>query len=749
MNAVSQNNFPAMGLDEKKEEGINVAEYIDILVDARWLIAPIVIFTLFLGVAYALFSRPVYEANLAVQVEDSGNSAGGFLGDAASSLLSVKTPASGEIEILRSRSILGQAVENTKLYISAVPRYAPIVGAWIARGSKDLSEPGFLGLQGYVTGAEKIVVPQFNVPEQLEGTQFRLTFLGDGEILLKHPELDEPIRGKVGAPIDIKLPNGSVHLLVSHVEAKPGADFNLMRRSKQLTLMDLQRGLRVIEKGKQSGVLEASMESSDPEKLAQLLNEIGRLYVRQNIERKAAEAEKTLGFLDTALPQFKTELEKSEDLYNKYRNQNGTISLDDEAKNALNQAVDLQSKLLEAEQKRRELSSRFTDKHPSIQTLDSQIAAWRSEIGAVEVKIKKMPMLQQNTVQMQRDIKVNTDLYVSLLNSSLQMRLAKEGKVGNVRLLDEALIPEVPVKPQKLLVIALAGLLGGLFGVIVAIARNSLFGGIKNPAEIEAHTGLSVYSSIPLSSIQRMLDKNVENKVKGLHVLALSHPDDSAVESLRSLRTALQFAMLEAASNCLLISGATPGVGKTFVSVNFAAISAAAGKRVLLIDADLRKGRVNQFFSISRERGLSELIVGAQTLSGVVRRGLLENLDVITTGVLPPNPAELLMSDSFKAILEQASAQYDLVVVDTAPVLVAADTAAVAPLAGVLLLVARAGKTHLGELNESIRRLAHAGCAANGVILNAMDLSRRHTGSYGYKYGAYRYTEYKYTAREE
>ncbi|MET3917802.1 tyrosine-protein kinase Etk/Wzc [Variovorax sp. OAS795] len=743
MNAPQQAALPMPALEEEGDK-FSLVEYLDILIDNRWLIAIVVGVMLLLGVAYAFFGKPMYETNVAVQVEDSGNSAGSFLGDAASSLLSVKTPAAGEIEIIKSRAILGQAVENTKLYISAVPRYAPVVGSWMARRATGLSEPGFMGLSGYVTGTEKIMVPQFDVPPDFEEKQFTLTAEPDNRYELTHPDLKAPLSGTVGTPLAASLPSGNLRLLVSSIHAKPGAQFQLARYSKQLTLLALQDNLKVVEKGKQSGVLDVGWKSPSPEKLTQLLNEIGRLYVRQNIERKAAEAEKTLGFLDTALPQFKKQLEQSEDLYNRYRNENGTVSLDDEAKNALTQTVDLQSKLLEAQQKRRELSARFTDKHPAIQTLDTQISAWKGEIASVDTRIRKMPLLQQNTVQMQRDIKVNTDLYVSLLNSSLQMRLAKEGKVGNVRLLDEAIVPEEPVWPKRPLIIAVALLLGLMAGAAAAIARNAFFGGIRNPSEIEMHTGLNVYSSIPLSPAQRTIDRSIESRAPGAHILALQYSEDPAVESLRSLRTALQFAMLEASNNRLLISGATPGVGKTFVSVNFAAITAASGKKVLLIDADLRKGRVNQFFSMPRTAGLSELIAGTLGFDKAVRPSVLPNLDVITTGMLPPNPAELLLSESFTQILDKLSPGYDLVIIDTAPVLVAADTASVAPLAGSLLLVARAEKTQLGELNESVRRLAHAGCTANGVILNAMDLSRRHAGNGGYKYGGYRYTHYKY-----
>ena len=186
MNATQQAAPPMQAL-EGEGDGINLAEYWDILVDNRWLVAVVVAAALFLGAAYALFGKPVYEVNLAVQVEDSGNSAGSFLGDAAASLLSVKTPAAGEIEILRSRAILGKAVENTKLYISARPRYAPIVGSWLSRRATELSDPGFMGLSGYVTGTEKILVPQFDVPPDFEEKPFTLTVGTNGQYELSAP----------------------------------------------------------------------------------------------------------------------------------------------------------------------------------------------------------------------------------------------------------------------------------------------------------------------------------------------------------------------------------------------------------------------------------------------------------------------------------------------------------------------------------------------------------------------------------
>ncbi|TFZ03185.1 polysaccharide biosynthesis tyrosine autokinase [Ramlibacter henchirensis] len=733
---------PAAAEDNRE---INLQEYWDIVVDNRWLVAAVTALAVAIGGAYAFLAKPVYESNLLIQVEDSTGSPMSFLGEAAS-LFEMKTAATAEIEIIRSRMVIGQAVDNTRLYISATPQYLPLVGGWLARRSKELSDPGFVGFGGYVTGAEKISVTSFDVPQELEGTSFRLTANADGKYTVTHPDLDRELTGAVGRPLVQETEMGPIRLLVASLEGKPGAEFNLVRYSRLEMIEDLQRNLRLAEKGRQSGVIDARLQDSDRKQLTLILNEIGEQYVKQNVERKAAEAQKTLQFLDVQLPQFKKQLNESEEAYNRYRNRQGTVALDEEAKLVLARTVELQTKLVESQQKRREMIARFTPEHPAVQTLDAQIAAWDREIGSLNARVKAMPSVQQDALRLERDVKVNNELYQQLRNNALQLQLVREGKVGNVRLIDPAATPEDPVKPRRGLTLVLAMALGLLGGVILALARNAFFRGIRNPQEIEAHTGLNVYSTIPLSEVQNTIARQVADKQPGVHVLAHAAPQDVAIESLRSLRTALQFAMLEATNNRVLITGATPGIGKSFVSANLAAVLASAGKRVLLIDADLRKGHLNQYFGIGRASGLSELIAGTLPVDKALRRNVLPQLDFMPTGVLPPNPAELMTSGSFANLLEALSAEYDLVIVDTAPVLAAADTLSVAPHVGTLLLVARAGQTQLGELHESARRLAHAGKHATGVLFNGMDLTRRHYGNYGYKYGAYRYRQYSYGA---
>jgi tyrosine-protein kinase Etk/Wzc len=743
--ATSQPGLPAPSVDD--DDSTDFLEYWDIVFDQRWLVLAITCAAIAIGTAYAFLARPVYEANLLIQVEDSGGSSLSFLGDAANNLAGVKTGVPAEIEIIRSRTILGQAVDSTLLDVEARPRYVPFIGSWFAARARSLSTPGVLGFPGYVSGTEAIEVASLQVPQSFQGSPFLLTAQTGGRFTVSHAQLPQTMTGKVGVPLTIGSPGGTISLLVSRLDGNPGAQFEVIRRSHLAAITQLQGSLKLVEKGRQSGMIDASMQSSDRSQLVRVLNEIGRLYVQQNVERKAAEAQKMLAFLNVQLPQFKKQVEESEEAYTRYRKQEGTVSFSEEASALLNRSIGVQGKLFEAQQKRLELMALFTPQHPSIKTFDEQVAALKAQAASLNAEIRALPAVQQQALRLERDVKVNNDAYQSLRNNQLQLQLVKEGKVGNVRMIDEAVMPEWPISPNRPLVIAGTALLGLLLGAGLAIARNALSRSVRSSQEIEAQTGIGVYATIPLSKHQRALADAASTKQAGVHILAALVPDDPAVESLRSLRTGLQFAMIEARNNLVLITGATPGVGKSFVSANFAAILASGGKRVLLMDADLRKGHLSSYFGTRREKGLSELIAGTIRPAEAIRRNVIGNLDLLTTGLLPPNPGELMLSSAFAAVLQELSAQYDTIILDTAPVLAAADTLAIANQVGTLLLVARAGQTQVGELVETQKRLNQAGNHVNGVIFNAIDLSRRYYGSYAYRYRGYKYKAYSYASQ--
>ena len=747
MNAFSFSASPvtaAVLANDGQDDEINLLGLLDVLLDARWLIAGITVLVLTLGGVYASLSRPVYETNSLIQVEESQPGSAGSLAGAAS-LFDIKSPASAEMEILRSRLVIAKSVDELQLHITATPQYIPWIGNWLARRATQLSNPGFMGAGGYVSGTESIRLGQLEVSSRLQGQLLLLVAIEDGFKLLD-TEGQLLVQGKVGTPVSFGSAQDKSLILVTELKAKPGAHFNVVQSSRLGVIAALQSSLIIGEQGRQSGIISLKLQGTDPKEIARTLNSVGSNFVRQNVERKSAEAEKSLTFLGEFLPQLKNQLEDSEVRFNKFRNQNGTFDLGTEGNSYLTTSVKLQGDLLALEQKRREQSAQFTAAHPVIQTLDAQIAALNKEIASVSSKVKTLPNTEQDLLRLTRDVKVNSELYLNLLTSAQQLRLVKEGKVGNVRMVDAPVVPERAIKPQREKILAISGVLGLLLGMGLAFLRNSLRPGIKDPADIEAATGLQVFATVPHSATQYKLSKLIKAETPGNNLLAVVNPEDHGIEGLRSLRTALQFALLNASNNIVLFTGPTPGVGKSFTSANFAAVLGIGGKRVLLIDADMRKGHLHQLFGQKRGHGLSELITGTRTLDDVLCRAVAPNLDLITTGIMPPNPAELLMSPTTVQLLQDLSAQYDLVLIDTPPVLAVSDTQVIAACAGIVFLVARAEVTTLGELQECTKRLGQTGVSVKGVVFNALDTRRHRYGGSSFKYGRYRYqyTNYQY-----
>lgn len=716
------------------EEEIGLATYFDILWENRWLIASIAFIVTMIGASYAFLAKPVYESNIMLHVEEEGQKESKNIVGDLSSMFDVKTSALSEMELVRSRLVVSRAIDNLRLYIHAEPKRFPLIGSWLSGYNKQLSTPGILGYGGYSWGAEKVDVSVFNVPDAMLNREFVLTVERDGQYRVSQKDQSIEFTGKVGAPGVFETSKGTIELRVDRLAGKPGAQFLLNRSSRLGTIESIQNSLHLTEQGgKQSGIIGVTLQGSDPHMIYAVLNEIGKEYVKQNSARKTEEAEKSLAYLNKQLPEIKAQLEQAEAKYNTFRNANGTVDLSEEAKITLQQSSAAKVKKLDLMQKRLELLTRFTSEHPLVQGIDSQLKEINGEIGTMQERIKSLPMIEQNLVRLTREVKVNTDLYTALLNTAQQLKLITVGKVSNVRLIDAPVLPEKPVKPNRPVILALA-VLGGLFlGVLVAFFRKSLYGGIDTPEQVERAVGVPVYATIPHSKKQKELYQQVSSaKQQRVPLLATVASEDAAIESLRSFRAALQFSMPTFRNNIVLISGATPGMGKSFVSANLAALMAATGKRVLLIDADLRNGLLHLYFGFGRQDGLSDTIAGARLPEQVIHHNVIENMDFISTGTLPPNPSELLLRPSFGTMLEQLSKDYDLVLIDAPPILAVADTLVIGSHVGAIYITTRAGVTTPGEINESMKRLAQAGLAVKGVLFN--DLKTR-PGRYGYGYG--------------
>lgn len=726
---------------EQDDDTIDVRKHLDTLVEYRWLIVAITLLVTLLGVAYTFVTKPVYEANVLLQVEENVAQPRNILTD-ISGVFDKKSGAVTEMEVLRSRNVLSRVVDTTHYDVNVQPKYFPVVGAWIAHVNKRISTPGLFGMDrfnGYVWGAEQAAVSNFSVPEGLEGKSFILTSEGGDQYRVQQLEQGIDFHGRVNQTIKVPVSNGEIELQVSRIVARLGAQFILTRSSQIEAIEKLQNALTISEKGKQSGIISVALAGTDPKQTSNIVNEVGREYLRQTVDHKAEEAEKSLAFLNQQLPEIKQELEKAETKYNQIRNSYGTIDLGEESRVIVQQAASAQTKLVDLKQKRRELLARFADEHPSVQMINVQIQDLNRELNAINARIKRMPSVEQDVLRATRDVKVNTELYTNLLSTAQQLRQISASRLGGARLLDRAAVPVKPVKPKRMAAIAFAAALGMGLGIVAALAKQKRKGEVPDPYTVENLLGLSVSAAIPHSLGQERLYAQIQNKSKKVSVLPQIAPADSAVESLRSFRTLLQSAMSGSDNNIILITGPTPEVGKSFVSANFATVLASVDKKVLLIDGDMRTGYLHRYFGLERENGLSELITTRTTVDEAIHKEVVENVDFISTGTLPLKPSELLAHKNFGRLLQALSPRYDFILIDTAPVLAFSDAMIVAEHAGAIYNVVRDGVSTVSEIEETVRRLTQTGGKVAGTVFN--DLKGKSANRYGYgaRYGKYRY----------
>lgn len=723
-------NSPATTTDEDE---IDLSELFAVLRENVSLIGIVTAIVFALGALYAFLGTPVYRADAMIQVDDDSGagSINDKLGDLAS-LFQTKATADAEIELIRSRTVVGETVDRLHIDIDARPHYFPLIGAAIARYRMQSSEdllPPVLGMNSYAWGGERISVTQFDVPQELYQSKFKLTALDSERFELTDPVGDVDIQGRVGTVVSRKTPYGPVTITVKSLNARPGTRFDLRRLSTQLTVAELQKKLDIAEKTKQSGIIGVKLEGIDPQHVASIVNMIATLYVQRNVDRKSAQAQQMLDFLGEQLPQLRSDLDQSEARYNAFRAKSGAIDLDAQGKLLLQTVVDTQARLTELQQQRTDLVQRYTASHPMVAAVDARIAELEHQQAQYEQQVTALPDTQQQALRLMRDVKVNTDLYMKLLDSTQQLRVLKAGQLGNVRTVDYAVVPEEPVRPLKILVLPLALMLGLLLGCGIALARRMFNRGLETPAEIEHAVDIPVHAIISHSDKELGLRQSVRRNPTRPAVLAAVHPDDVAVEGLRSLRTAMQFGVLKSDNNIVMLTGPRPGVGKSFVSVNLATVLAAGGKRILLIDADMRRGDVHSYFSINPKPGFSDLLTGRDS-KDVIHREVLPNLDVMMSGSIPDRPAELLIRERLGEVLTALASTYDMVIVDSPPVLAVTDAVLIGKHAGATLMVVRHGRHSAAELRECTRQLASAGVGVDGLLLT--DVPER-----GTSYGAY------------
>jgi tyrosine-protein kinase Etk/Wzc len=720
-----------------EEEDVVLGQLIQTIVEDIWLLIAIAATIVAIAGFYCYIAKPVYSADAHVRVEPQDNTSQALTQNQtgapiASGSGSGALPTDAEMEIIKSRGVLGPVVQQMKLNFSVSPKTFPVLGRLAARLHKTdgLAKP-WLGLKSYAWGGEQAQVDSVEVTPALEGKELTMTALDDGQYELRAPGGALLLRGQVGQT----AMGGGVTMLVDRLVARPGTQFTVVRANDLDAIAGFQSAIKVSEQGKQTGVIEISLESGDPDQAAAIANAVAQSYLREHIQSKQADASRMLDFLKSEEPRLKSDLENSEAALTAYQSKSGSINASDEAKIYLDGAVDYQKQIASLKMQIASLQQTYADNHPILKAAREQMAELEAQEARYSSRFRDLPATEVRAVQLQRDAKVAEDIYVLLLNRVQELSVQRAGTGGNVHIVDAALRPGEPVKPKKFLILSAATILGLIAGTGFVLVRRNMFKGIDDPEHVERIFHLPVYGLVPLSAEQAVLENQVvRGATRERQVLANAKPKDVCIEALRSLRTSIQFTLLDARNRIIMLTGPMPAVGKSFLTVNLAVLLAHSGKRVLMIDGDMRRGSLERHLGGQQANGLSELLSGQISLDEAIRQTDTPGMSFISCGVRPPNPSELLMSPRLPQYLDALQKRYDVVLIDTPPVLAVTDASIIGGYAGSTFFVVRSGMHTEAEISDSLKRLSVAGVHVQGAIFNAMPARAR--GGYDRSYAA-------------
>lgn len=676
------------------------------------------------GFIYVQTATPVYQADAMVEISNGKNQVLGNLSELFSGS-PANTPVDTEVQLIKSRLILGKTIEELNLDTVVVPQTS-ILNKLLS-GSRE--QPS-------------LDIGSFAVAPQLQNQNFTFTAQGPEEYRLVTPE-GQTYNGRVGQVLSVK---GLFSLSVKQIRAPFGQKFSLTKFSPNTSFERLNQSLTVAGKGKNIPVIGLTLSGSNPELIERTLNSIIKNYITQNRDKDIQTAANGLKFISEELPRLHEELQAAEDRLNLYRSRNKSLDVPSEAKGTLESLNKIEMQIVDLKTEESVLSEVYTKDHPAYKSIRDKLKVLNDAKERLNKQIVRMPETQQEIIRLTRNVDINQTIYVQLLAKQQELGILQASSQGSVRLIDSAVTADKPIKPKKAIIMALATVVGLFLSIGFFLMKSLFHKGISSEEEVEA-IGTDILGSIPKSEVQAKQDEALKKTRKGkdgvrsTYLLSMKAPTDIAVEALRALRTNLYFTSLDSANKIIMVSGATPEVGKSFISANLAVLMAQSGKKVLLIDADMRKGYLHHLFSdIKNEKGLPDILWEGKpgTYHKLIQKTNVHDLHFVSRGKQVRNPSELLLSDVLPEFLAWADKQYDYIVLDTPPVLAVTDAAVIGQYAGLSLLVSRFGHTAVDELEESITRFNHSNIKVSGVVLNGIERTAKNAYK---KYHYYGYTD--------
>ena len=731
MTESSQKNISQI---EDSDGELDLSDLLAQLFARKWLIVGLVLLGGLIGLVIGQLGPNEYRATSVVQIEKRSN--GVVLPEELiGNLLSGGDQARGssfetEIHVIRSRLILGPVVEELWINARVQPVRAPIIGDFLARRSIPLL--GSLLSDAYQRPGESISLNQLRVSEDLMGAPISLRVTGFDSFEITAPD-STAVTGRVGTLVTL---GDDIQLQVISLNAAKGREYQIFAEPLRNGVARLRAGLSVSER-RSTGIIDFGFTSSDPTLSLIAANTVVESYRTQNLQRRSAEIDQSIGFIESKIPEVQLELEAASTALSTYRESQENLELSLGTQELLDQLVKIQARLEELEFQEQQLAQRLTPNHPDYQSLLAERTQLQSRRDNLRADLQDVPAAEQEFARLQERMVSARELERQLIARAEQLRVLRASAVGNIRVLEPAEVARL-VGPNRKMP-ALGGLFGGLaFGILLVFGLNFLRRGIEDAREVE-ELGLSVLGSV--NKVPKLT--GAKNGIPA-YALVRHEPSNVAVEAFRGLRTGMRFTLAARSAKTIMITSCAPADGKSFVSLNLAMINATLGTRVLLIDADMRRGKLGRNFGVtSKQAGLAQVLVGEADLLAATHTDPKTGLDFIGTGSRPPNPAELLESTSFSDLLSVLSEKYDLIIVDAPPILAVTDAAIIGQKTDITLMLVRHLVTTKPQLQSALKGLELAGITPAGAIINQYDMNKSRYGqystSYGYHYGAYNY----------
>ncbi|NVJ68676.1 MAG: polysaccharide biosynthesis tyrosine autokinase [Gammaproteobacteria bacterium] len=647
-----------------------------------------VIISLLLGYLLSSILPKKYEANALIQIEqDKANPLQSVISSSIPSVVGLGLSGSGvetEIELLKSRSILLDVINKHRLDV-------------------DASLP------------KEIVVQKFNLPHG----EYKLDLISGKEYQLRNSD-QITLEGGLGET----LVNNYGDVLISGdglVNKYVGSSWGIVRLDENEAVERFEDELRVSERGKQTGLIQLSFNATSPLLAKTIVDDLANVFLRLNIEGKSKEAELALAFVEKQLPRIKSELELAELELNEFRKKNNTIDITLETQSKLGQMVELEKGITQLSLKKEQLLTKFSSDHPKLTGVNAQIEELKVKQKDIEQSVGELPQAQQHILELTRNVEVNNQVYLQMLNTQQQFKLAKASTVGNVRVVDYALLPTEPSSPKKYLIIAAFLFLGLVIFVLYVLFEFYFDKGVKSAVQLERELDLSVIGSLP-----------AVNKKDGDTDLLYN-------EAIKSLRTSIEFMSNDIAdqSSLIVITSAEPNVGKSYVSTSLALSLSELDKKTLLIDGDLRRGKLYKYFDFENRNGLTDYLLSSEDAKSFIK-SINEKLFVINCGNSYNSPSELLSSKKFSDLITSLKVAYDYIIIDSPPVLAVTDPELIARFADHILLIGEYGRTTIGQYKATKKKLISTGAQGCSIVLNKVDLKESMAddefGQYQYSY---------------